>query len=90
MVLLPGLKKGGLSQKKALATCVATILPLCLVSALVMLLRTDFSLAAALPYLLGGGIGGAVGGKWFPNVSNRLLRQLFALFMLYGGVRYLL
>ena len=38
----------------------------------------------------GGGIGGAVGGVLFRKVSGTWLRRIFALFLLYGGVRYLL
>lgn len=90
MVLLPALLRGGVPPKKAFATCVALILPLCLVSAAVMLLRTAFDWMAALPYLIGGGIGGILGGKLFQKVSPKWLKRLFAAFMLYGGVRYLL
>lgn len=90
MVLLPCLSKSGMEAKHAFATCVAVIFPICLVSAAVFLLRTEFDWAAALPYLIGGAAGGAVGGKLFRNVSSVWLRRLFAAFMLYGGVRYLL
>lgn len=47
-------------------------------------------LDAALPYLLGGLGGGFVGGRLFQKVSNLWLRRIFACFLLYGGVRYLL
>lgn len=90
MVLLPSLRKGGLPQKQAFATCVAIIFPICLVSASVFLLRTPFDFLTALPYLIGGAVGGSVGGKLFKNVSNVWLRRIFAAFMLYGGARYLL
>ena len=53
-------------------------------------LRGGFDWLAALPYLIGGGIGGALGGLLFRKVSAGALRKLFALFLLYGGVRYLL
>lgn len=90
MVLLPRLSKSGLAQKCAFATCVAIIFPICLISAAVFLLRTAFDWLVALPYLIGGAIGGVLGGKLFKNISNVWLRRLFAAFMLYGGVRYLL
>lgn len=80
----------GLPQKRALATCVAVILPFCVLSAAIYLLRTDFDWLLALPYLIGGGIGGAVGGIIFQKVSAVWLRRIFAMFLLYGGVRYLL
>ncbi len=91
MVLVPLLRRWcGLEERKAFATCVAVILPLCLVSAAVYVLRRGVVPALAAPYLLGGLIGGFVGGRLFPRVSADWLRYLFAGFLLYGGVRYLL
>ena len=80
----------GMEQKRALATCVAVIFPLCMLSAVIYVLRGGFDWLQALPYLIGGGIGGAVGGLLFRKVSAAALRRIFALFLLYGGVRYLL
>ena len=77
-------------RKTAFATCVAVILPFCVVSAAVYLLRTPFDFTQALPYLLGGLAGGFVGGKLFPRVPAPWLRYLFAAFLVYGGIRYLL
>ena len=85
MVLVPLLNGWcGLAGKQAFATCVAAILPLSAVSAAV------FDWAAALPYLIGGLVGGLVGGRLFRRVSVTWLRGLFAAFLLYGGVRYIL
>ena len=50
-----------LPEKKAFATSVAVILPMCIVSAIVYLIRQDFSLLDALPFLIGGLIGGLCG-----------------------------
>ena len=47
-------------------------------------------LLTALPYLLGGLVGGFVGGKLFKKMPSAWLRRLFGVFLLYGGVRYLL
>ena len=86
---------GGMSREKALrprqlfATCVAVIFPVCAVSAAVCLLRTDFDFLFALPYLVGGFLGGLLGGRLYGKVSPKLLRYLFAAFLLYAAVRYL-
>lgn len=91
MVFLPILSRWGrLDQRKLYATCVGVIFPVCLVSAAVYLLRGEFSLPAALPYLLGGLAGGWIGGKLYGGVPTRWLKWLFAAFLFYGGVRYLL
>lgn len=44
----------GLEQKRALATCVGVILPFCVLSAAIYVLRGGFDWLAALPYLIGG------------------------------------
>ena len=91
MVLVPLLNGWcGLAGKQAFATCVAAILPLSAVSAAVYLLRQPIDLSGALPYLIGGLVGGLVGGRLFRCVSAEWLRALFAGFLVYGGVRYLL
>lgn len=91
MVLLPILSRwGGLSARRLYATCVAVIFPVCAVSAAVYLWRGGFDLTAALPYLVGGLGGGWVGGKLYGRVSTALLKWVFAAFLCYAGVRYLL
>ena len=91
MVFLPILSRWGqLSQRKLYATCVAVIFPVCLVSAAIYVLRGEVSLMAALPYLLGGLGGGFLGGKLYGKISTKFLKWLFAAFLFYAGVRYLL
>ena len=80
----------GLAEKQAFATCVAVILPFCVLSAGVFFLRGSVDAMQALPYLLGGLVGGLVGGRWMDRVQVVWLRRIFAAFLLYGGVRYLL
>ena len=91
MVLLPILDRtAGLSQRRLYATCVGIIFPVCLVSACVYLVQGGVSLAAAAPCLAGGLAGGWLGGRLYGKVPTRYLRWLFAGFLLYAGVRYLL
>ena len=80
----------GLEERKAFATSVAVILPLCLLSAGIYWLRGGLELTAALPYLLGGALGGWMGGRWFRGVRVVWLRRAFGLLLIYGGVRSLL
>ena len=91
MVFLPILSRwGDLDARKLYATCVGVIFPVCLVSAGVYLFRDGFSLVEALPYLRGGAVGGYFGGKLYGKVSTKLLKWLFAAFLFYAGVKYLL
>ncbi len=79
-----------LDQRKAFATSVAVILPLCALSAAFYLFRGGLDLAAALPYLIGGTAGGWAGGKWFKGMKLPWLKRAFGLLLIYGGVRSLL
>ncbi len=79
-----------LEQKKALATSVAVILPMSLVSAVVYYLRGSFSILQALPFLVGGLIGGIISGKCFKHVSATLLRRILGGMIIWGGIRSLM
>ena len=90
-VLVPLLNRwGGMKPKQVFATCVAVIFPVCAVSAGVYFLGHCLDWRQAMPYLVGGALGGLVGGLTFQRVPLTWLRVIFALFLLYGGVRYLL
>ncbi len=77
----------GLDQRRAFATSVAVILPLCALSAGVYLFRGGLDWMAALPYLAGGLVGGFLGGKLFRGIRIDWLKRGFGLLLLYGGVR---
>lgn len=79
-----------LEQRQAFSTSLAVILPLCILSAAVYLFRGGLDLLAALPYLIGGTVGGWLGGRWFRGVRVVWLRRAFGLLLLYGGARCLL
>ena len=79
-----------LDEKKALATSVAVIMPLCALTAAIYASRGALRGITVWPYLAGGLAGGVVGGLTFGKVSAVWLRRFFALFVLYGGVRFLI
>ncbi|MBE6915660.1 MAG: sulfite exporter TauE/SafE family protein [Ruminococcaceae bacterium] len=90
MVLIPLFRRFcKMEEKTAFATSVSVILPMSAVSALIYLLRSDVDFLTALPFLIGGTLGGFVGGKLFKNIPTLWLKRIFALFLLYGGVRSL-
>ena len=89
MVLVPLLiSYCKLPHKKALATSVAIILPLCILSASIYFYHGNLNVVAALPYLFGGLVGGLIGGKLFHRIPVRWLRKIFGLFLLYGAWRF--
>jgi len=90
MVLVPMLmSKCGLEERKAFATSVAVIFPLCMMSSILYFLRGSLDLTAAVPYLVGGLIGGSLAGHMFHKLNMDILRKGFALFILYGGIKSL-
>ena len=91
MILIPlfiGWAK--MDSHRAFATSIASIMPMCAVSAAVYMASGGVTLSAALPFLIGGALGGAAGGKTFRRLPVDLLRKLFAVLMIFGGVRSVL
>lgn len=91
MILVPLLSGWAkIDYKNALATSVSVVLPISFTSAAVYLSRGGVDIPAVLPYLLGGLLGGIIGGIYFNRVSSKWIRRVFALFIIYGGVKNLL
>ena len=87
-VLVPLLTRWcGLEQKRAFATAVGIILPLCVLSAAIYLFRSGLEIQAALPYLIGGTVGGWLGGRWFKGTKVSWLRKGFGALLVFSGVR---
>lgn len=90
MLLVPLLTRWcKLEQRKAFATSVAIILPLCALSSAIYWFRGGLDLMTALPYLVGGLAGGLIGGSVFRRLNMLWLRRAFALLILYGGIKAL-
>ncbi len=90
MLTVPLYKKMGMDQKQAQINTVATILPITLVSAALYLLGDKVHFSDAVPYLLPGLAGSITGTFVIKKVSNKILTVIFALFMLWAGVRMFL
>lgn len=88
MVLLPLLRGWcALETRAAMASCVGIVAPMCAVSAALYLRQGAVELSLAWPYLLGGLLGGVIAGKTLTKVRPGVLRRLFGLVLLWGGVR---
>ncbi len=90
MISVPAMKKTGLDQKKAQATTLAVILPLTVISAFVYAVNGDYDPFDALKYIPFGIIGAIVGVRLTKIIRNKLLKRIFAIFMLWAGIRMLL
>ncbi|MFI3250329.1 MAG: sulfite exporter TauE/SafE family protein [Eubacteriales bacterium] len=78
---------GHLEERKAFATSVGVMLPISAISAVIYFLNGSVSVGEALPYVLGGAIGGILGGKWFSKANPVWLRRGFAILLIVSGVR---
>lgn len=91
MVLLPLLEReNSLRGHTLFANSLAVMLPLSVVSLAVSAFSAPLPIREALPFLLGGAVGAALGGRVFQKIPTRWLRLLFAAFLCYAGARYLL
>lgn len=79
-----------LDEGQLFATSVAVTTPMCVVSAAVYILRRGIDIGVALPYLIGGLAGGIISGLLMKRLPRKLLRRIFALLIIYGGLRSLL
>lgn len=76
-----------LAPKTAFATSLCVTLCLSIVSLTVYLFRGDVDPAAALPYAIGGVVGGLLAGLFMKRMRIKWLRVLLGLFLLYGGIK---
>lgn len=88
MLLVPVLTSVlGLEQKRAHATAIAIILPLCVVSSITYALRASFDWSIILPTIIGVTIGGVLGAKLLKKMSNGALTFIFYSLMLFAGLK---
>lgn len=90
MLAVPILKKSGLDQKTAHANAVAVILPITVVSTVFYLVNNNVNITDGLVFIPTGIIGSLTATFLLKKFSNKLLQKIFAVFMIYAGVRLLL
>ncbi len=89
MIAVPLLKNLGFSQSKAQANAVAVILPISLISATMYVLRGNVSITDSLIYIPGGIIGTLIGTFILCRIPQKILKKIFAAFMIWAGIRLL-
>ena len=90
MIAVPTLSSLGLDRKKAHANSVAVIMPLSLFSAALYIASGKVHIPDALPYIPLGLLGSFLGTIFLPKISNTILKKVFALFVLWAGIRLLI
>ena len=90
LACVPLLMKMGFKRKEAHANAVAVIFPITLASAVNYLCRGYVSLSQSVIYLPGGILGAFVGTYIMKKISPRLIKKVFAAFMIWAGLRMIL
>ena len=90
MIAVPTLSSLGLDRKKAHANSVAVIMPLSLFSAVLYLISGKVHIPDALPYIPLGLVGSLLGTLFLSKIPNLILKKVFALFVIWAGIRLLL
>lgn len=91
MILIPMLTHYcKMDAKKAFASSVCIVLPLCIVSLISYTAQGMFNAKGALPFLIGGIIGGIISGLTFKKVTATMLHKILGGMILWGGARLLL
>lgn len=80
----------GLDSKHSHATCLAVILPLSIVSSAFYVLFGEVNSIAFLQVGLGVVIGGVVGAFVLKFLPEKIIRTIFAVLLLAGGIRLIL
>lgn len=89
MIVVPMLKKSGLSAQKSHATSISVILPICILSAGIYLFRGDVTFGDALPYIPWMLVGSILGALIMPHIKTVILRRIFGIMMLWAAWRML-
>lgn len=90
MIAVPLLKRSNLSQNEAHASAIAVILPLTFISAAMYLFKGYVAFDDVLPFVIFGIIGSIFGALILKKISAKMLKRIFAVFMIYAGIRMIL
>ena len=86
MLIVP-LLKTSLNARKAHATAVAVIFPMCIASSVMYLYSGRVTLKDALPFMPFGIIGAVIGTFLLTKLNSGQLRIIFSLFVIWAGIR---
>jgi uncharacterized membrane protein YfcA len=89
MIIVPVLKKYGLEQKQAHATCLCIVLPMTAVSSCLYIFGGHVSFEFAIPYIVYGILGAFLGTFVFRKINSAVLQKILAMFILIGGLKLL-
>ena len=90
ILTVAALKKDGMEQNKAHANAIAVILPLSIISAVFYILNGFADIKSTLIFIPGGIAGAVAGGLLLPKIPQNLLKKIFAVFIIWAGIRMII
>lgn len=79
-----------LDERRAHATAIAVMLPLCIVSSAVYALKGSYDTSVFLPTVGGVLLGGIIGALLLKKINNNLLSFVFYGLMLFAGLKMII
>ena len=89
MIIVPVLINNGIKVRKAHATSVSIVLFLTILSTFIYVVNGKVSIIDAVPFLPFGIIGSIVGSKILQKINSDFLKKLFAILMVWAGIKML-
>lgn len=86
-IAVPFIKSRAKTQKEAQASAIAVILPLSIISVSVYYYKGYFNISDALQFLPFSVLGGIAGSFIMKKISDRTLKKIFSILMIYLGTR---
>lgn len=80
----------GLPEKKGHATTLLIMLPLCIASFVIYLIKGSVEVLTAVNVGVGFVVGGVLGALILKNINNLVLKLIFSLVIIAGGIKLLL
>lgn len=84
------LSKLGLSPKKAHATSICIILPICIFSAFLYIYKQRVKIIDAIEYIPGGVLGSIIGAFILSKIDSKILKKIFGIFVIWAALQLLL
>ena len=88
MIVVPMLQSS-LDTKKAHSTCVAVILPMTIVSAILYLVTGRVTIQDSYIYMIFGIPGAFIGSYLLQKINKKIIKKVFALLILWAGIKIL-
>lgn len=76
-----------LSEEKARATSIMTVLPMVIASSLIYFRADYIDWKIAINCAIGGIIGGVIGAKLLTKLSDKILKLIFIIFLVYSSIK---